>query len=75
MTEQRGHPGLAGTLDALSFSSFSPGPALRASCESGQPVRERHLGRIGPMNEEKGGQLEGIRGRELGTSRPNVCGI
>lgn len=53
VTEQRGHPGLAGTFAALSFSSVSPGPALRASCESGQPVRERHLGRIGPMNEER----------------------
>lgn len=77
VTERRGHPGLAGTLAALSFSSFSPGPALRASCESGQPVRDRDIWDASDpwMRRESGvgGQLEGIRGRELGTSCPDVC--
>lgn len=34
----------------FSFSCFLSRPALLASCGFGQPVSERHLGRIGPMN-------------------------
>lgn len=39
----------------FSFSCFLSRPASLASCGFGQPVSERHLGRIGPMNWESRG--------------------
>lgn len=56
VTDQQRYPGLAGTLDSLSFLSLSLSRlVLLASCESVQPVSMRHLGCIGPVREERRG--------------------
>lgn len=58
-------------LYPLSLSLALIFPVLLASCESIQQVSVRHLGHIGPVTEERGGQLDRITAQEA--SRSNVC--